>query len=110
MTTHSHADMLPRGTLITAGALVLFALTATATVRLAHIPAAASPVAMRAAEHLVPVEPRNLRIELRKAHICVRRHSGLARHRLDQDPVKRGAAHIGQIEEMPGHAGTLSGW
>jgi len=61
MSTHSHADMLPRGTLITAGALVLFAFTATATVRLAHIPAAASPVAMRAAHHLVPVEQRNLR-------------------------------------------------
>jgi putative photosynthetic complex assembly protein len=61
MSTHSHADMLPRGTLITAGALVLFALTATATVRLAHIPPAASPAAMRQAEHLVPVEQRNLR-------------------------------------------------
>ena len=59
--SHSHADMLPKGTLITAGALVLFALTATATVRLAHIPAAASPVAMRDAGHMVPVEQRNLR-------------------------------------------------
>jgi putative photosynthetic complex assembly protein len=59
--SHSHADMLPRGTLITAGALVLFALAATTTVRLAHIPAAASPVALRAAQHLVPVEQRNLR-------------------------------------------------
>jgi putative photosynthetic complex assembly protein len=61
MSTHSHADMLPRGTLITAGALVLFALTATTTVRLAHIPAAASPVALRDANHMVPVAQRNLR-------------------------------------------------
>ena len=62
MSTHSHDDMLPRGTLITAGALVLFAFAATATVRLAHIPPAASPVLMRQAEHLVPVEQRNLRV------------------------------------------------
>lgn len=58
---HSHADMLPRGTLVIAGALVLFALTATATVRLAHLPAAASPVALRDAAHMVPVSQRNLR-------------------------------------------------
>jgi putative photosynthetic complex assembly protein len=61
MSTHSHADMLPQGTLVIAGALVLFALTATATVRLAHIPAAASPVALRDAGHMVPLEQRNLR-------------------------------------------------
>ncbi len=61
MSTHTHADMVPRNTLITAGALVLFALAATATVRIAHIPAAASPVALRAADHMVPVEQRNLR-------------------------------------------------
>lgn len=61
MSTHSHADMLPRGTLFAAGALVLFALTTTVTMRLAHVPAAASPVAMREANHLVPVEQRNLR-------------------------------------------------
>jgi putative photosynthetic complex assembly protein len=61
MTTHSHEDMLPRGTLIMAGALVLFAFTATAAMRIAHIPAAASPVAMRADNHMVPIASRNLR-------------------------------------------------
>jgi putative photosynthetic complex assembly protein len=61
MSTHSHADMLPKGTLITAGALVLFAFTITATMRIAHVPASASPVAMRYANHMVPVASRNLR-------------------------------------------------
>ena len=59
--THSHADMLPRGTLIIAGALVVFAFTATSIARIAHLPAAASPVAMRAAEKIAPVSSRNLR-------------------------------------------------
>lgn len=61
MSTHHHADMLPRGTLLIAGALVLFALSATATVRIAHIPATASPVAVRAASHVALVSSRNLR-------------------------------------------------
>jgi len=61
MTAHSHADMLPRGTLVTAGALVLFALTITSAMRIAHVPPAASPAAMRDAQHMVPVESRNLR-------------------------------------------------
>lgn len=61
MSTHDHADMLPRGTLVTAGALVLFAFAATVVVRVADIPAAASPVAMRAAEHVQPVASRDLR-------------------------------------------------
>jgi len=61
MSTHSHADMLPRGTLIIAGALVLFAFTATAVVRIADIPAAASPVALRATDHIALVASRNLR-------------------------------------------------
>jgi putative photosynthetic complex assembly protein len=58
---HSHQDMLPRGTLIIAGALVLFALTATSIVRIAHIPASASPAAMRDQAHITPVKSRNLR-------------------------------------------------
>ena len=61
MTAHSHADMLPRGTLIIAGALVLFAFSATALVRVADIPAAASPVALRMANHVGLVASRNLR-------------------------------------------------
>ncbi|TFU03109.1 phosphonoacetaldehyde methylase [Polymorphobacter arshaanensis] len=58
---HSHGDMLPRGTLITAGALVLFALTVTTVVRIANIPPAASPVAMREQAHIAPVKSRELR-------------------------------------------------
>ena len=61
MSTHSHANMLPRGTVVTAGALVLFALAATATVRIAHLPVAASPAAVRASAHEVPLSTRNLR-------------------------------------------------
>jgi putative photosynthetic complex assembly protein len=59
--THSHGDMLPRGTLITAGALVMFALTVTTVVRVANIPPAASPVAMREQAHIAPVKSRDLR-------------------------------------------------
>ena len=61
MSAHAHADMLPRGTLVIAGALVAFAFAATATVRIAHIPAAASPVALRAASNMVPLASRDLR-------------------------------------------------
>lgn len=60
-TGHSHADMLPRGTLILAGALVLFALTATSIVRIAGIAPAASPALMRQAEHIAPIASRELR-------------------------------------------------
>lgn len=58
---HSHADMLPRGTLILAGALVLFALTAASIVRIAGIAPAASPVLMRQAEKIAPIASRELR-------------------------------------------------
>jgi putative photosynthetic complex assembly protein len=61
MSTHTHTDMLPRGTLILAGALVLFAFTTTAVMRIADVPATASPVALRAANHMVPIASRNLR-------------------------------------------------
>lgn len=53
--------MLPRGTVITALALVLFALAATTTVRLAQIPPAASPARLRVAAHVGLVESRTLR-------------------------------------------------
>ena len=58
---HAHTDMLPRGTLVIAGALVLFALTATSIVRIAHIAPAASPLLLRQAEHIAPVKSRDLR-------------------------------------------------
>lgn len=58
---HAHADMLPRGTLVIAGALVLFALAVTSFVRIADIPPAASPALLRQTAHIAPVESRNLR-------------------------------------------------
>ena len=59
--THTHGDMLPRGTLIIAGALVAFALTAASIVRIAGIPPAASPELMRKADNIAPVKSRTLR-------------------------------------------------
>lgn len=58
---HAHGDMLPRGTLVIAGALLGFALSATAIVRIAHIPPAASPALMRQVNHIAAVETRSLR-------------------------------------------------
>ena len=58
---HSHADMLPRGTLIAASSLVLFVLAATSIVRIAHIPPAASPATMREHAHIAAVKSRDLR-------------------------------------------------
>ena len=61
MSARGQADMLPRGTLYLAGALALFAFGAAAIVRLTGTPASASPVALRAAEHVRPIATRNLR-------------------------------------------------
>jgi putative photosynthetic complex assembly protein len=61
MSTHSHADMLPRGDQRPAGALVVFAFSVTAAMRIAHVPPAASPAAMREANHVEAVASRNLR-------------------------------------------------
>ena len=58
---HTHADMLPRGTLAIAGGLVFFALAATSLVRIMGVPPSASPVALRAQAHVAAVETRNLR-------------------------------------------------
>ena len=58
---HTHGDMLPRGTLIIAGALLLFAFAAASIVRIAGIPPAASPQLMRQAQHIAPVKSRTLR-------------------------------------------------
>ena len=59
--SHSHGEMLPRGTLFIAGALVLFALTAASVVRIAQIPPAASPVLMREQAGIRAVKSRDLR-------------------------------------------------
>ena len=53
--------MLPRSTLTAACALVLFALAVTSIYRIAGVPAAASPVALRAQAHIAPVATRDLR-------------------------------------------------
>ena len=58
---HRHGDMLPRGTVILAAALMLFALAVTAIVRIAGIPPAASPVLLRAQANIQPVQSRSLR-------------------------------------------------
>lgn len=59
-TAPQRADMLPRGTLVIAGALVGFALLATTAVRIAGVPPAASPVALRAEAHIAPIASRSL--------------------------------------------------
>ena len=59
--TRSPADTLPRGTLLIAGALVFFALTATSVVRFTGTPAAASPAALRAEGKIAAVASRDLR-------------------------------------------------
>jgi len=58
---HDHANMLPRGTLVIAGAMVVFALTATTLVRITGMPPAASPVAERAEQKVAPLAERVLR-------------------------------------------------
>lgn len=57
----AHGEQVPRGALILAGTLVVFAFTLTATMRIAHIPPAASPALMRAEAHVGVVKTRNLR-------------------------------------------------
>ncbi|PCD03638.1 phosphonoacetaldehyde methylase [Sphingomonas spermidinifaciens] len=59
--SHDHATMLPRGTIALTGALVLFAIGATAAVRITGTPLAASPTALRAAERVAPAASRTLR-------------------------------------------------
>jgi putative photosynthetic complex assembly protein len=59
--SHAHPEQLPRGALLLAGTLVGFAFLLTATVRIAGLPPAASPVLLRQAEHVAPVRTRTLR-------------------------------------------------
>ena len=61
MSAHTHSELLPRSMLILVGALVLFVFTITAAMRLAQVPASASPVLLRAANHMTPLASRNLR-------------------------------------------------
>jgi len=58
---HDHAHMLPKGALVSIGALILFAITATTAVRIAHMPPAASPAQFRAQSGIAPVKSRDLR-------------------------------------------------
>lgn len=59
--SHAQAEQLPRGALILAGTLVGFAFLLTATVRIAGIAPAASPVLLRQAAHVAPLKTRTLR-------------------------------------------------
>jgi putative photosynthetic complex assembly protein len=59
--THSHADMLPKGALVTVGALIFFVLAATSFARLTGTPPAASPAATRALAGIIAVKSRDLR-------------------------------------------------
>lgn len=68
---HSHDNMLPRGSLMLAGGLVIFALAATAAVRLLDIPPVASPAALRAEARIAPVETRSLRFDDRSDGVVV---------------------------------------
>lgn len=58
---HDHANMLPRGTIPLAGALVGLTLVAVAAARIGGMPPSASPVLLRAAEHVAPIATRDLR-------------------------------------------------
>ena len=57
----ARADMLPRSTLTAAGGLMLFALVVTSIYRIAGVPPAASPAALRARAHIAAVASRDLR-------------------------------------------------
>ena len=59
--SHHHAGVLPRGTLALSIGMVAVALVATAGARIAGLAPAASPVALREAEHVRPLQSRDLR-------------------------------------------------
>lgn len=58
---HNHDDMLPRGALIGAGALVLIALAITSIARITGMTPAATPSVERLADNAVIVKSRQLR-------------------------------------------------
>ena len=55
------SQMLPRSMVLLAGGTLAFAFLAAATARIADVPPAASPTAMRAATQVAPVTSRRLR-------------------------------------------------
>lgn len=59
--THDHSNMLPKGALMLACGLVLSALAATTAARVAQLPPAALPAAVRASENAKIVITRSLR-------------------------------------------------
>jgi len=61
MSGHDHASALPRGALPIAGALVIFALGATALARVTQLPPSASPALVRAEKGVTPLRSRDLR-------------------------------------------------
>ena len=63
MTTapHSHHVDVPKGAIMLAASLVVASIAITGAARLLHLPPAASPVLLRAAEKTAPVATRQLR-------------------------------------------------
>ncbi len=59
--SHVHAETLPRGALVLATGLVVFALAATSVVRIAHIQPSASPALLRSEDRIAPAQTRDLR-------------------------------------------------
>ncbi len=58
---HDHRNMLPKGALMLACGLVVVSLAATSAARIAQLPPAAIPAAVRTSEHARIVTTRNLR-------------------------------------------------
>jgi putative photosynthetic complex assembly protein len=56
-----HDTTVPKGALIGAAVLVLGVISTTAILRIAQVPPAASPVLLRASEHVAPIAARTLR-------------------------------------------------
>lgn len=56
-----HDTTVPKGALIGAAVLVVGVIVTTAGLRIAQVPPAASPVLLRATEHVAPVASRSLR-------------------------------------------------
>lgn len=91
----ARSDSLPRGTLIIAGALVAFALTATTIVRVADVPPVASPASMREQTGVAPVRSRDLRFTDRADGAVV--------------IVDTGANRIASVIEAGGETGFIRG-
>lgn len=78
MTAHSHANTVPRGALVLAGALVATTLAATIAFRVAGVHPAADPIAERSAAQVRALSTRQLRFADRADGAVVISRSGAA--------------------------------